>query len=42
MAIEWSQVPTLLQDPKLAEEFGKLFEGRPDVAMYTETDWTGW
>ena len=32
----------LMQDPKLAEEFGKLFDGQPDVSMYAQTEWTGW
>ena len=32
----------LMGDPRMAEEFGKLFEGNPDVAVYAETDWKGW
>lgn len=32
----------LLQDPKLAEEFGKLFEGKPDVTVLEESGWTAW
>lgn len=32
----------LLANPDLAAEFGKLFDGRPEVAIYEQTDWTGW
>lgn len=32
----------LMQDPRMAEEFGRLFEGSPEVTMYTQTDWKGW
>ncbi len=32
----------LFNDPRLAEEFGKLFEGMPEVTIYAETDWTSW
>ena len=32
----------LLQDPALAAEFGKLFEGQPDVGMWVATGWESW
>jgi hypothetical protein len=32
----------LLQDPNLAAEFGKLFDGRPEVTILEESGWTAW
>ena len=32
----------LLQDPALAAEFGKLFEGMPEVTILEEAGWKGW
>ena len=32
----------LLADPTLAEEFGKLFDGPPDVTIWAEAGWEGW
>jgi hypothetical protein len=27
------------QPSKVAEEFGKLFEGMPDISVWAESDW---
>ncbi len=32
----------LLNDPKLAEEFGKLFDGMPEVTILEEAGWKSW
>jgi quinol monooxygenase YgiN len=32
----------LLQDPTLAAEFAKLFEGQPNVTIWSATDWEAW
>lgn len=32
----------LFSDPGLAEEFGKLFDGMPEITIWAETDWGGW
>ena len=32
----------LYSDPNLAAEFGKLFDGLPEVTIWAETDWSGW
>jgi hypothetical protein len=32
----------LLQDPSLAAEFGKLFEGLPDVTVLEDSGWEAW
>jgi hypothetical protein len=32
----------LLEDPTLTAEFGKLFAGNPDVAIYVEAGWKAW
>ncbi len=32
----------MLQDPTLGAEFGKLFEGQPNVTMWAATDWEAW
>lgn len=32
-------IQKLYSDPNLAAEFGKLFEGRPDVTIWTNTGW---
>ncbi len=29
-------------DPQMAEEFGKLFEARPEVTVYTDAGWYRW
>lgn len=28
-----------MEDPKVAEAFGALFEGRPDISVWKESDW---
>jgi len=28
-----------MSDPKVAEAFGALFEGRPDISIWSESDW---
>ncbi len=28
-----------LGDPKVAEAFGSLFEGQPDISVWAESDW---
>jgi len=28
-----------MSDPKVAEEFGKLFDGQPDISVWAESDW---
>ncbi|HSB89391.1 MAG TPA: hypothetical protein VLD63_05125 [Anaerolineales bacterium] len=32
-------IQKLYSDPALAAEFGKLFEGQPDVSIWAESDW---
>ena len=32
-------IQKLYSDPKLAAEFGKLFEGQPDVTIWSDTGW---
>lgn len=32
----------LLQDPNLASEFGKLFDGKPEVTIVEESGWQSW
>ena len=32
-------IQKLYSDPNLATEFGKLFEGMPDVTVWTNTGW---
>jgi hypothetical protein len=32
----------LLQDPNLAAEFGKLFDGMPEVTILEEAGWSAW
>ena len=43
MAIDtWNNLENLqkfMQDPQVAAEFGKLFDGMPDVTMWTESGW---
>jgi quinol monooxygenase YgiN len=39
----WSNVEGLqkfLQDPTVATEFGKLFDGMPDVTVWSESGWS--
>ncbi len=39
---EWDNlenIQKLYSDPNLAAEFGKLFEGMPDIAIWSESDW---
>ncbi len=39
---EWDNLENLQKlysDPNLAAEFGKLFEGMPDIAIWTESGW---
>lgn len=28
-----------MSDPKVAEAFGNLFEGQPDISIWAESDW---
>jgi hypothetical protein len=28
-----------MNDPKVAEAFGNLFEGTPDISVWAESDW---
>jgi quinol monooxygenase YgiN len=28
-----------MSDPKVAEAFGNLFEGQPDISVWAESDW---
>ncbi|MBI4673137.1 MAG: hypothetical protein HY741_15900 [Chloroflexi bacterium] len=38
----WSNIEgmqSFLQNPKVAEEFGKLFDGMPDVTVWSESGW---
>jgi hypothetical protein len=28
-----------MSDPKVAEAFGMLFEGKPDISIWAESDW---
>ena len=28
-----------MSDPQVAEAFGQLFEGRPDISIWAESDW---
>jgi quinol monooxygenase YgiN len=28
-----------MEDPKVAEEFGKLFEGMPDISIWADSGW---
>ncbi len=28
-----------MNDPKVMEAFGQLFEGRPDISVWAESDW---
>ena len=38
----WNNLENLqnfIADPKVAEAFGALFEGRPDVSIWAESDW---
>ncbi len=38
----WSNLEGLqkfMGDPQVAEEFGKLFEGMPDISIWAESDW---
>jgi hypothetical protein len=30
---------SFMSNPNVAEEFGKLFDGMPDVSVWMETDW---
>jgi hypothetical protein len=32
-------IQKLYSDPNLAAEFGKLFEGMPDIAIWAESGW---
>ncbi len=32
-------IQKLYSDPNLAAEFGKLFEGMPDIAIWSESGW---
>jgi len=32
----------LMSDPNLAAEFGKLFDGQPQVTIWAEQNWKGW
>ena len=32
-------IQKLYSDPKLAEEFGKMFEGMPDITVWKDTGW---
>ena len=34
-------IQKLYSDPNLAAEFGKLFDGQPEVTVWAETDWMG-
>jgi quinol monooxygenase YgiN len=39
----WSNIEGLqkfLQDPKVAGEFGKLFDGMPEVTVWSESGWS--
>lgn len=46
MAIDtWDNIEgpqKLLSNPDLATEFGKLFDGMPQVVIWAETEWAGW
>ena len=38
----WNNLENLqnfLRDPKVAEAFGALFEGMPDISIWAESDW---
>ena len=35
-------IQKLYSDPNLAVEFGKLFEGQPDVSVWGNTGWFGY
>jgi quinol monooxygenase YgiN len=35
-------IQKLYSDPALAEEFGKLFDGEPDVTIWAESGWAGY
>ncbi len=38
----WNNIEGLkkfLGDPKVAEAFGALFEGQPDISVWAESDW---
>jgi quinol monooxygenase YgiN len=38
----WNNIEGLqkfLADPKVAEAFGALFEGKPDISVWAESDW---
>ncbi len=42
---EWDNlenIQKLYSDPNLAAEFGKLFEGMPDIAIWSEAGWLGY
>ena len=43
MAIDtWNNLESLqkfMTDPQVAAEFGKLFEGRPEVSVWAESGW---
>jgi hypothetical protein len=28
-----------MNDPKVAESFGELFDGPPDISVWAESDW---
>ena len=32
-------IQKLYSDPKLGDEFGKLFEGMPDITVWSESGW---
>lgn len=35
-------IQKLYSDPKLATEFGKLFDGQPEVTVWGDTGWMGY
>ena len=38
----WNNLENLqnfIRDPKVAEAFGALFEGMPDISIWAESDW---
>ncbi len=40
----WSNIEGLqkfMSDPQVAEAFGKLFAGKPDISIWAESDWAG-
>lgn len=42
---EWESAEAFQQfssDPKIREFFGQLFEGRPEVTVWSESDWNQW